>query len=214
MVQFNLLPDVKLQYIQTQRTKHLVTFIATIVAIVSVGLLLFSMFVVYVVQGKLITNLDNNINKANTKLESVSDIDKILTVQNQLGTLTSLHEGKPTVSRLFTYLQQTTPQRVSLSQAQVDFSALTITLGGTASSLDDIKIYTDMLKTATYASDSTTTAQKAFSDVVLSSFSRNDKGASFTITAKFPSDLFDTTKAIQLKANMSVSSDNVFGEGQ
>lgn len=213
MVQFNLLPDVKLQYIKTQRTKHLVTFIATIVSVVSVGLLLFSMFVVYIVQGQLITNLDKNINKANSKLESVNDIDKILTVQNQLSTLTSLHESKPSVSRLFTYLQQTTPGRVSLTQVQLDYTATTITLGGTAPSLDDIKVYTDALKTATYTIDNSG-SQKAFSDVVLSSFSSNTKGASFTITAKFSSDLFDTTKAIQMKAATTASSDNVFGEGQ
>ena len=213
MVQFNLLPDVKLQYIKTQRTKHLVTFIATAVSIVSVGLLLFSMFVVYIVQGQLITNLDKNISKSNTKLESISDIDKILTVQNQLSTLTSLHESKPAAARLFTYLQQTTPERVSLSQVQLDFSASTITLGGMAPSLDDIKVYTDALKTATYTADKGT-SQKAFSDVVLSSFSSNNKGASFTITAKFATDLFDTTKAIEMKASTTASSDNVFGEGQ
>lgn len=212
MVQFNLLPDIKLQYIKAQRTKHLVTFIATIVAVVSVGLLLFSMFVVYIVQGQLISNLDKNIDKANTKLESISDIDKILTVQNQLSTLTSLHESKPASSRIFTYLQETTPQRVSLSQVQIDFSALTMMLGGNTSSLDDIKIYTDTLKAATYTVDDT--AQKAFSEVVLSSFSRNDKGASFTITLKFANDLFDTTKTVQLKTGTAASTDNVFGEGQ
>lgn len=214
MVQFNLLPDVKLQYIKTQRTKHLVTFIATIVSIVSVGLLLFSMFVVYVVQHQMISNLDTNIKKTNTKLASISDIDKILTVQNQLSTLTSLHEGKPAASRVFNYLQQTTPTKVSLNQMQVDFSASTISLGGSASSLDDIKIYTDTLKAATYTVDNDKSSQKAFTDVVLASFARNDKGASFTITAKFGADLFDITKTIQLGTNSSASADNVFGEGQ
>jgi Tfp pilus assembly protein PilN len=214
MIQFNLLPDVKLQYIKTQRSKHLVTFIATIVGIVSVSLLLFSMFVVYIVQGQLITNLDKDISKANTKLESVKDIDKILTVQNQLSTLTSLHEAKPATSRLFSYLQQTTPERVGLTQVQLDFLGLTVTLGGNASSLDDIKIYTDTLKAATYTTDDSTSSQKAFSDVVLSSFSRNDKGASFTITAKFTNDLFDITKTVQMKANTSALTDSVFGEGQ
>jgi hypothetical protein len=214
MVQFNLLPDVKLQYIKTQRTKHLVTFIATIVSLVSVGLLLFSMFVVYVVQGQLIKNLDKNIGKQNTSLEKIADIDKILTVQNQLNTLTSLHEGKPAVSRVFSYLQQTTPERVSLSQMQLDFSALTVTLGGNASSLDDIKTYADTLKSATYTVGSDSSSQKAFTDVVLSSFSRNDKGASFTITAKFAADLFDITKTVQMNATTASSADNVFGEGQ
>lgn len=214
MVQFNLLPDVKLEYIKTQRTKHLVTFIATIVSVVSVGLLLFSMFVVYVVQGQIISGLDKKTATANTTLGSIDDIDKVLTVQNQLNTLTSLHEGKPATSRLFAYLQKTTPARVGLNQVQLDFSATTITLGGTASSLDDIKIYADTLKSATYTSEEGGSKQKAFTEVVLSSFSRSDKNASFTITAKFAADLFDITKTVQLSATTAATTNSLFGEGQ
>lgn len=214
MVQFNLLPDVKMQYIKAQRTKHVVTFIATIAALASVGLLLFSMFVVYVVQGQMISNANKNITKSNTKLENISGIDKILTVQNQLSTLTSLHEGKPAASHLFIYLQQTTPSTVSLNQTQIDFSATTITIGGTAPSLDDVKVYADTLKNATYTTDSTTTPKKAFSEVVLTSFSRNDKGADFTIKTKYAQDLFDIKQTIQLKADVASSADNVFEEGQ
>lgn len=214
MVQFNLLPDVKLKFIKTQRTKHLVTFIATIVSVVSVGLLLFSMFVVYIVQGQILSGLDKNINTANKNLTAVSNINEILTVQNQLSTLTSLHESKPAVSRVFAYLQSTTPTNVSLSQMQLDFSASTIALGGNAPSLDDIKTYTDTLKGSTYTTSGNSTAQKAFSDVVLSSFSRNEKGASFTITAKFVPDLFDTTKTVDLQTSTTSSNDGVFEGGQ
>lgn len=212
MVQFNLLPDIKLQYIKTQRVKHLVTFIATIVSVVSVGLLLFSMFFVYIVQGQILGSVDKNIKKENAKLTKITDINKILTVQNQLDTLTSLHEGKPAASRLFAYLQQTTPARVSLSQLQLDFSASTITLGGNASSLDDIKIYTDTLKAAAYSTGADSAQKKAFSDVVLSSFSRTDKGANFTITAKAAPDLFDTRLTVQLSASTATSTDSVFEE--
>lgn len=214
MVQFNLLPDVKLKYIKTQRTKHLITSVATILSVISVGVLLFSMFVVYVVQGKIISNLDTNIKKTNSKLASVKDVDKILTIQNQLSTLTSLHEGKPSAQRIFSYLQQTTPERVALKQMQLDFSASTVSLGGNAPSLDDVKIYADTLKTAKYTIGEDTTAQQAFSDVVLSSFERNNVGASFTVTAKFAPDLFDITKVIHLGTGTTAVDGSVFGEGQ
>lgn len=111
MVQFNLLPDIKMQYIKAQRTRHLVTFIATLASIISIGLLLLALFFVYGVQRQLIRGLDDKIKKSSSSLKQVEDVDKILTVQNQLNSLTGLHESKPTISRVFGYLQKTTPNR-------------------------------------------------------------------------------------------------------
>lgn len=212
MVQFNLLPDVKMQYIKTQRTRHLVAFIATIASVISIGLLLVALFFVYGVQRQMIRNLDSKIAKSSSSLKSVEDVDKILTVQNQLSSLTALHEGKPTASRVFGYLQKTTPEQVSLNKLQLDFSTSAITVGGTAPSLDAVKVYADALKSAKYTVGSDTTKTAAFSDVVLTSFSKGDKGTSFTITAKFSADLFDTTKTVNLE--VAASNSSVFGEGQ
>ncbi len=212
MVQFNLLPDIKLQYIKAQRTRHLVAFVATMASVISIGLLLLALFFVYGVQKQLIRNLDNKIAKSSSSLKKVEDVDKILTIQNQLSSLTTLHEGKPTASRVFGYLQKTTPGQVSLNKLQLDFSTSTITVGGTAPSLDAVKVYADALKTAKYTVGSDTTKTSAFTEVVLTSFSRDDKGASFTITAKFSADLFDTTKTVNLEVAGANSS--VFGEGQ
>lgn len=201
MIQFNLLPDVKLQYIQSQRTKHLITFIATVTGIVAVGLLLFSMFFVHVVQKQMINNLNKDIAASNKQLKAIPNIDKMLTVQKQLNTLTGLHEKKPVMSRAFPYLQQLTPQTVSLNRLQIDNVTSTIVLSGVADSLDTVKVYADALKAAKYSADGGT-AQKAFSEVVLSNFSRDAKGANFTITAKFDPTIFLLTSDVQLQVQV------------
>lgn len=201
MVQFNLLPDVKLQYIKAQRTKHLVTFIAMVAGLIAIGLLLFSMFVVYIVQKQLIIGLNKDIATSSKQLKAIPNIDKMLTVQKQLNTLTGLHEKKPVMSRVFPYLQQLTPQSVSLNKLQIDNVANTILLGGSADSLDTIKVYADALKVATYTVDGGN-PQKAFSNVVLTSFSRDAKGASFTITTKFEPTLFLLTANVQMQVKV------------
>ncbi len=198
MVQFNLLPDVKLKFIKSQKTKRMVTAVSVIVSLASLGVLAMALFTVYFVQKQMISSLDTSIKKSNAELESIEDVDKILTVQNQLSTLTGLHESKPAVSRVFTYLQQTTPDRVSINKLTIDFEAGTIAFGGVAPTLDDVKNYADALKGSTYKLDGNESNSRAFTDVVLGSFTRDGTKATYTITAKYNPDLFDTTKQVEL----------------
>jgi len=164
------------------------------------------------VQKNIILNLNGNITKYSKQLKAIPSVDKMLTVQKQLNTLTGLHEKKPVMSRLFPYLQQLTPQAVSLNKLQIDNVASTISLGGTADSLDTVKVYTNALKAATYTVDGGTPT-KAFSDVVLSNFSRDTKGANFTITAKFDPTLFSLTSNVKMQVNVVAddSQSSLFG---
>lgn len=214
MVQFNLLPDIKLKYIKTQRIKHLVTFISMIVSAASIGLLLISLFTVYVVQRQTLKDIDKKIDNSNKQLSAIQDVDKILTVQNQLRTLTSLHEDKPAASRIFSYIEQITPARVGLSNLQLDFEANTLSVGGAAPTLDDVKNYANAFKMATYSIGDDGQKQMAFDDVVLSSFSRNEKGTSFTITSKFADELFDNTESIKLGTNAGGAPESPFRGGE
>lgn len=198
MVQFNLLPDVKLEYIKTKRTQHLVVFISVVAGAVAIAILLLSMFVVYFAQRKQIESLDKKISTTETAIKNTDDIERMLTVQNQLNSLTKLHEEKPVTSRLFGYLQQTTPQQINLSRLRLDYTSNTISIGGNADSLDAVKVYANALKAAGYSVDGGNLSA-AFTDVVLSNFSRDDKGASFTINAKFAPDLFNSTKNVTMQ---------------
>lgn len=216
MVQFNLLPDVKLEYVKARKVKYLMTFIALIVSAVSVAIFLFSLFVVDVVQRRSLSDLNKDIKTNSKKLQDTKDLDKILTVQNQLGKLTSLHEEKPVASRLFGYITQLTPATASLNKLTVDFDADTMIIGGTAPSLDVVRVYTDTLKATKYTTADDATKKKAFSDVVLSTFGRDDKGASFSISLKFVHAIYTESNRITLvvPTTTTTSEANLFQVGK
>jgi Tfp pilus assembly protein PilN len=200
MTQLNLLPDVKLAYLRTTRNKRLVMGASLLVIAASVTVLLLLGSVVYVFQKKNISDLNHDITSYNKTLKDTKDLDKVLTVQSQLSALTTLHESKPVASRLFSYLQQVTPSAASISQLDTDFDASTMTITGSADSLDVANTYIDTLKFTTYqmagATDSTST--KAFSNVVMSQFSRDSEGAKYTITLSYDPNIFNVANDIKL----------------
>ena len=111
MIQLNLLPDVKMEYIKAQRTRSLVLSSAIIIALGSIALLVL-LLIVGGLQKKHINDLTKDIKADTIQLQKEQDITKILTVQNQLQSLTALHEQKPAVANLFGYLNQVTPTQV------------------------------------------------------------------------------------------------------
>ena len=216
MVQFNLLPSVKLEYVKTQQTKRLLAMISVIVSAVSLVVLLLAFLTVDVAQKADLRHLDSDIAKQSNTLKSVKDLDKILTVQNQLGTLSSLHGQKPVVSRLFGFISQVTPNQVSLNKLSVDLTANTMTIGGVASSFDSISTYTDTLKATTYAVGSGNSTTHPFTSVVLSSFSPGSGGVSFTINCNFDPAIFAGTNDVKLTvpATTVTGQSSIFGGGK
>lgn len=203
MIQFNLLPDVKLKYIKTQHTKYLVTFISTVVSIAAVGVLVLSLVYVYIIQGQMIKKYNNQIISTQNQIMEVKDVEKMLTVQNQLNTLTGLHEKKPVATRLFGYLGKTTPQSISLDKLELNFVDSTIIFGGNGPNLEAIKVYVDALKNTRYITNAANaTSQYAFSDVVLTDFARDEKMATFTISAKFDPILFQKAQEVQIEVSI------------
>jgi len=215
MIQFNLLPNVKLEYVKTQHTKRLLTVISFFVGVASIAILLLSIVSVDVLQKKSLHDLNTDIGKYSTDLKGVKDLDKILTVQNQLSTLTSLHDQKPVTSRLFTYISQVTPSQASLNQMSIDFTANTLTVGGTAPSLDVVSVYTDTLKNTTYTAADPKVTAHAFGHVVLSAFGRTQAGATFTITCSFDPPIFNSANKVTLAVPKSADANaaSVFGGG-
>ena len=207
MVQFNLLPNVKLEYVRTQHTKRLLTIVSFFVSLGGIALLLLSIATVDVVQKKSLNDLNGDISKYSTQLKNVNDLDKILTVQNQLSTLTSLHDQKPVATRLFGYISQVTPAQASLNQLTVNFTGNTMSLGGTAPSLDAVSTFTDTLKATTYTMTGSNSTTHAFSNVVLSAFGRSQAGATFTITCGFDTAIFNTANNVTLTVPQTAGAD-------
>lgn len=194
MIQFNLLPDIKAQYIKARRTKRLVIFISTIVGVASLIIFLLLVVAVDVVQRKAINDANDKIASYSKQVKAIPDLNKILTIQSQLNTLTKLHDDKAVSSRLFTYIAQVTPSDASISALNVDFTQNTMSITGEAPTLDVVNAFTDTLKATTYKTDSTGADKPpAFSSVVLSAFGRDSKGATYTITLNFDPEIFSNT---------------------
>lgn len=109
MIKLNLLPDVKIEYLKTKRTQAQVISIATIVSIAMIALVVVLALWVYGGQTLQKDYLTGQIQKNAAELKSVPDVDKYLTIQNQLAHITALHDNKSDFSRLMTYLPSLNP---------------------------------------------------------------------------------------------------------
>lgn len=208
MIQFNLLPDVKLEYLKARRTQRLV--IGTSVVLIAASLFVFVLLIgtVDVFQKKNLHDLNNDIQKYSAQINSTPNLNKILTIQSQLSALTGLHNEKPVASRLFGYIKQLTPTSASISELDTDFTQHTVTITGAASSLDVVNKYADTLKFTTYTKPGGSSTN-AFSDVTLSSFSRTTTGASYTITLNFDPTIFDNANNVNLTVPNIISTRSV-----
>lgn len=226
MIQFNLLPDVKLEYIKAQRARRLMLAVSIIVTLAAVGLLVL-LLSVQQLQKKHIDDLSDDINASTSELKSKPQIGRILTVQNQLESLGGLHAVKPASSRLFQYLNSVTPVEVSISNFSVDFVAHKATITGSAQALSNVNKYVDTLKFTTYI-DANKNSNKSFSNVVLTAFGLNQgqgasgsKPATYTIDFEYDPIIFDITNDVSLQVPKQVSTrsaletpNNLFQESQ
>lgn len=217
MIQFNLLPDIKLEYMRAQRTKRVVMLIS--IAVTSAAFLLFVLLFVNVkiVQKGHIKNLSNDIRKSSSDLKGTSDINKVLTIQNQLNSLPGIHDQKTNTTRLLGesgkltngnrvagFIEQITPANVSISSLEVDFVEHKMIIVGSAVALVDVNRYVDTLKFTDYKNEEDV-KEKAFSEVVLTDFSSTDKGTTYSVSFRYADVLFDNTKKISLEVPNLIS---------
>jgi Tfp pilus assembly protein PilN len=192
-IQFNLLPDIKLKYIEAQRSRNLVFGVALLVSAAAIVGFLIMLFTVEVVQKKQLDNANKAVTSASQQLQGISDLDKVLTVQNQLQTLTSLHASKHITSRLFSYLPEVTPTDVNISSVNLDTTNNTLAITGTADSQLSVNTFIDTLKFTTYKANSQDSEHVAFPSVVEDSFSFDQGKASFSLTVGYDPVLFSNT---------------------
>lgn len=199
MIQFNLLPDIKIQYLKAKRQKHIVVLVSLIAGAVSLAVFVLLLVTVFGLQKKNISDLNKDIQSSSKQLAGVQDLNKILTIQNQLGVLTSLHDKKVVSSRLLDYLTQVTPSQASISKLEVDYATNTMTVTGNAPALTIVNTYADTLKFTNYTVNGTSGEKNAFSDVVLKSFSREANGTTYEISLKYDPVIFSNSKDVALK---------------
>ena len=134
MIEINLLPNVKRELLKTRAMRNRVISIsflvggASIAAVVVLALILGSQIAAEAVQNGVIKD-------RNDKLMAVEDLNKVVTIQNQLTKINEQHSGKKINSRIFdvvTTVNPVAPNNVSFSDIKVNPGSKTITLEGSA----------------------------------------------------------------------------------
>ncbi len=203
MIELNLLPDVKLEFIKSQRMLRLVLTIAVIVSAAAIAILLI-LLSIDGIQRKHLNDLNGDVDSLTKQLQNEPQINKILTVQNQLNSLTALHDTKPAAAQLANYLNDVTPVQVYITELKADFTMQTMSITGTADSLSSVNKYIDTLKFTTYTSDKTNSTNKAFNNVVLKTFGVNagsqspNQAVNYEIDLSYDKNIFDVTQQIKL----------------
>lgn len=176
MIQVNLLPDIKLEYLRAKQTKHMVVVgsVLSTLAALSVLVLLFSY--VQIVQPRHRANLQKDIDSGIEEVKSKDNAVKITTVQGVLEQIPKLQDGKPATSSLFTYLTSFTPRDVSYSEVKLDIAAGTLTLSGQTTTLEQANVLANNLKSAkfTYSQNDSQQTIQPFKDVVFASLGKSD----------------------------------------
>lgn len=200
MIQFNMLPDVKIKYIKVRRQKRMIMLISFLTSAGSLALVALMLLFIFGVQGAQLAIVNDEIeessNSIRDKRSQVDDINKVLTVQNQLNSLDALHSDKPRTSRLFEYLTKLQPSGVILTKLNLITSegSETIKIQGTTTDLATINQFIDTLKFSKFKTSGENGEENtAFTEVVLSQFTRDKAGASYTIDAKYFPGMFDSS---------------------
>ncbi len=179
MIQFNLLPDVKQQYAKAVYRRRMISLACFIVGGAFLIIFILMFLFVRVNQTRHLANLDKDIKSGVSKLQENKDLDKVLTIQNQLGSLPQLHDKKVIVSRLFEYLGQITPNDATVSDVELDVETKKLNIKGTAIDFITVNKFLDTLKFTTYKVEGATPKEgNAFTSVVLQTFnlSPEDQG--------------------------------------
>ncbi|HSX28528.1 MAG TPA: PilN domain-containing protein [Candidatus Saccharimonadales bacterium] len=198
MIQLNLLPDVKKEYLKSQRMKRNIITLSILASIVAGALVLLLALYVHGAQRLARNQLQNDINKSSTELSGLSDINKILTVQDALATLPSLHQQKYINSHLFDYLKVLVPNDVSLTKVDLAHTAgNTIKINGFSTDYKSLNVFVDTFKNAqlAYGSADHRTTISPFKDVTINSAGKSSDpqkpGIEFIVTVKFDPLIFD-----------------------
>jgi len=211
MIQFNLLPDVKKEYVKAKRTKRLIISGSIVVsaAVVVVTTMMFTY--VHIAQKKNISDLSKDIERVNVEIKSTEDLDNILTVQNQLSILPGLHASKPETSRLFDYLTFASPGSVRVSTVDLDTESSTLEIAGFADSIATINKFVDNIKATEHVVVGRQDSTKTYSNVVTELTGAND-GATFTLNMSYDPAIFDNTLDVVLRLGAQRVQDEQSGQ--
>jgi len=153
MIQINLLPDVKLKFIKTKRTERIVVFVCAIISAISIVSIIVLYLSVDVFQKNHLNSVANQITSESTTIKNDADVNKIITIQQQLKSLPALYANRNNPYEIFNILQQSTSKGITISTFNINYQTGALTFGGTTDNLLDGNVFYNQLLYATYSLD-------------------------------------------------------------
>ncbi len=173
MIEINLIPDVKQEFLKAQRTRNAVATVAgivgasAVVATVVLGLTYGGIIAVGAIQ-------DNTIKNEFAKLEKVEDLNNTVTVQNQLSKVSGHFTEQQIFSRMIDIVNATNPggnDAISVTDLTVDPASKLVTVQAIApggySSTEAYKKLIENTKIQYQNEDGTTTEEDLASGVAI-----------------------------------------------
>jgi len=199
MIEVNLIPDVKQEYIRAQRMRSMVVsgsifaMIGAAGLVVVLGGFLGMQKVAEVVQ-------DRNIEKEYAALRGTKNIGDLLTIQNQLSKIPDVNKNKVVSSRLFdvmTAINPLPPNDIRMSSVSLNPSKNTITIEGSAAgSFTATDILTKTITKTSIETDATTkplAGEVTLSDTNYGQDANGAKVLRFKLSFKYPKELFSNS---------------------
>ena len=162
MISINLLPDVKKDLLRVRRERNLVVTVSIIAVGVSVGILLVlgaTLGGMTVAKMATESSIESNEKKIDDAIKN-DQLNRYLTIQNQLSQIDGLKDGQQIYSRLMDYLVALNPaapnnatlQNVKLSSSGASSSSssssadgITVTLEGSTADFASLNVYKNTL---------------------------------------------------------------------
>ncbi|MBI3494567.1 hypothetical protein HY004_01095 [Candidatus Saccharibacteria bacterium] len=153
MIELNLLPDIKQEFVHAKRQKRLVIVFMILISLGSIAVVVLLGLYAYAAQPVRQNFADGDIKKLSKELEDKKNLVRDLTIQNQITTINELHAGKAVYGRLFDYLKTLNPEQpnnVSISKVTattVDGKGA-ILLEASAKDYQAVAVFKDTLQNA------------------------------------------------------------------
>lgn len=134
MIEINLIPDVKREFL---KTKQLRNYVISTSVLVGVGVIGLAVVLGLILGGMLVAEKlqDDGIDKEGKALTSIEDLNKTVTIQQQIEKINAQQAVKTIDSRLFDVMvaiDPPSPNNIKISELKLDPVAKTISVEGSA----------------------------------------------------------------------------------
>lgn len=132
MIEINLIPDVKKELLKANKTRNIVVTSSIFAGIGAIGLVV---VLGIIIGGQMVVanTQKGTIESQSDTLSKVEDLSKMLTIQNQLGAIPGLNDGKPITSRvlgLLDVINSSGAGSIEVNLVSLDTEAKTLLIEG------------------------------------------------------------------------------------